>query len=257
MYDAVINTEQFHSIPSFLAYFTKAPIIVGFDSANRGETVTRPVHYAENVFEAVNFLRLGNALTGKITKFNADSPFLAPDKTAALPQDFLKSLTTGKKHIGIFNGASYPQNAWAGESFSALCARLRRKGWKIVAFGRFSPPEGLELACRENLDVLNMGGRLDIRQTTLAISRLDAFVSVNSGLGHISYGVGTPTIFLRANVNKIKWTPHIRHCRTLNFHPAGKCSPDCGILCPNGAIYMHRIAPEHVMRKLAYYIPRS
>ena len=64
-YDVVVDTEQYHYLSAVIAYLTGAPVRCGFDTRGRGGLFTHRVHYDDQTYEALLFLDLARAVTGR------------------------------------------------------------------------------------------------------------------------------------------------------------------------------------------------
>ncbi|MCL4244956.1 MAG: glycosyltransferase family 9 protein, partial [Candidatus Dadabacteria bacterium] len=199
-YDIVIDTEQWHRMTAALAYLTRASVRAGFATNERARMFTHPVAHRRGDYEAVSFLNLVSAVTDKKYAFDEDKPFLPIErdkygKAAAALGEF----RAGKRAVvGIFTGATVNERRWGTRKFAGLAKALVEEGLGIVLLG--GPGDVQSSAeVKHGLDyksVLDLTGKTSLVETAAVISMLDVLVSGDTGLMHIAYGAGTPTVSL-------------------------------------------------------------
>lgn len=242
-YDIVIDTEQWHRMTSALTYMTRAPERVGFATNERAELYSRRVRYSHDDYEAVSFLNLVSALTGEKYEFDETKPFLpiATGLNGGLSAA-LSDFKAGKRAVlGIFTGATVPERRWGVNKFAALAGELSREDIGIVLLGGGQEKRDAEAFSRTREDgfVLDLIGKTPLRETASVISGLDLFISGDTGLMHIAYGAGTPTVSLFGAGIQEKWAPrgddHIVINRNVPCSPCTKFgyTPSCpyGVRC--------------------------
>jgi len=98
--------------------------------------------------------------------------------------------------IGIFPGAGHPSRCWSLENFAELAAKLETDGFRTAVF---LGPE--EEAMKDQVNALfpeatNIVDGLSIAQFIAAASRLDAFVTNDTGPMHLAACAGAPILLL-------------------------------------------------------------
>ncbi len=226
-YDIVIDTEQWHRLSAVVAYLTRAPVRVGFSTNERSELFTHNVSYSQEQYEANSFLNLVSAITGEYYDFNKNEPFIPID--SGLIERFDNSIQvlrkTCKSVIGIFTGATIAERRWELASFVELSSSLSQDGVGIVIIGGKEDVDGskrIEEVVGKSMTI-NYAGRTSLLETAAIISRLDSFVSSDTGLMHIAFGVGTPTVSLFGAGIQRKWAPVGNSNIVINKNPP--CSP--------------------------------
>jgi lipopolysaccharide heptosyltransferase II len=251
-YDIVIDTEQWHRLSAVIAYLTRAPVRVGYGTNERSELFTDSVPYSHGDYEARSFLNLVTAVTGEEFEFNEDEPFLTLEKGVyGRFEDAVTDFRNGKKAVvGMFAGATVPERRWGAERFGALAGELSRKGTGVVLVGGKGDARD-SATVKEFVDdgyVLDFTGMTALMETAYIISRLDLFVSGDTGLMHVAYGVGTPTVSLFGAGIQEKWAPPGVNHRTINKHVP--CSPCTKFgytpSCPYGVRCLGEITVEEV-----------
>lgn len=244
-YDIVIDTEQWHRLTSAISYLTGAPLRMGFATNERAELYSHTVPYSHEDYEVYSFLNLVSSLTGEKYGFDRDEPFIPVDsslisKVAPEIQGLRKK---NGAIVGVFGGATVRERKWGVDRFAQLAKDLLGEGLGIVLVGGKSDFHDQrrfeEIVGKENF--LSFVGRTSLMETVAVISLLDLFVSGDTGLMHVSYGVGTPTVSLFGAGIQKKWAPigknHIAINKNLYCSPCTRFgyTPKCpyGVKCLN------------------------
>jgi ADP-heptose:LPS heptosyltransferase len=121
------------------------------------------------------------------------------------------------------------------DNFAGVSKRLSDEGIRTVIVGgsaELKDSGGFEeIAGREN--VLNLVGKTSLMETAAVISQVNLFITADTGLMHIAYGVGTPTISLFGAGIQKKWAPvgknHIAVNKNLFCSPCTNFgyTPEC------------------------------
>ena len=236
-YDIVIDTEQWHRLTAAVSYLTRAPIRVGFSTNERADLFTHPVSYNQDEYEVYSFLNLVSAITGEGYDFNENEPFIPLDSD--LISSIEPKVTEFRKRwlalIGVFSGATIPERRWGTTNFAELSKRLSQEGLGIVLVGGKSEVKDAirfeEIVGRDK--VLNFVGKTSLMETAAIISKLDILISCDTGIMHIGYGVGTPTVSLFGAGIQKKWAPigkrHLAINKNLSCSPCTKFgyTPSC------------------------------
>jgi len=241
-YDIVIDTEQWHRMTSALSYLTRAPERIGFGTNERAGLYSHIVPYGHDDYEAQSFLNLVSTLTGEKYEFDKERPFLPisilHDGLSSAISDFRK----GKRAVvGIFTGATVPERRWGAKKFAELAGEFSKEGIGSVVVGGVSETKDSELFDRaaEKGFLLDLVGKTKLNETAAVISELDLFISGDTGLMHIAFGVGTPTLSLFGAGIQEKWAPRGDNHIVINRNePCSPCTqfgytPKCpyGVRC--------------------------
>lgn len=249
-YDVVIDTEQFHHLSAFVARLTGAPRAFGFGTNCRRRLLTDVLAYNHEVYEVLSFLDLARRATGLQPVWDPDASFYpVSPKALAFADAQLAGLRTSRK-VAIHPGASIPERRWAAENYAKLALMLAEQGVGIVVLG--GPGDGRAAGVIHRAVAafggVNLAGRCSLPQAAAVVSRVDAYVSADSGVLHLAYGVGTPTVHLFGPGVLAKWGPPGQRFLTVKTSlPCSPCThygytPPCnqGMLCMKG------ITPEMV-----------
>ncbi len=143
-------------------------------------------------------------------------------------QDHLPSQESlpGLPRIGIHLGAAAPSKRWGQDDFAALIHEL-----EAVAEGEmllFGSEEDLPFA-HEVMDglkapVVNLVGKLTLRQMAYLLSTCKVFVGCDTGPSHLAAACGVPVVSLFSAANEVEvWKPWGSQVKVLTRHPS--CSP--------------------------------
>lgn len=218
-YDAVIDTEQWHRLSAVVAYLTKAPVRIGFDTNERRKLFTHAVSYSHDRYEVYSFFHLIGSIADIAPVFNPDEPFITIRE--AVPPRLLPD--TGKEIIAVFPGASVAERRWGGEKYGSLAKALQDKGYRIVILG--STADGEETARIKNIapDCVDLTGMTSLREAAVILKHCRLLITADSGIMHIAYAVGTPTVSIFGSGIEKKWAPPGKHHTIINKKIS--CSP--------------------------------
>lgn len=242
-YDLVIDTEQWHRLSAVFAYFTRAPIRVGFATNERARLFTHCVPYERNTYEVLSFLRLFESVTGQWASVDEDEPFISPAP---------RYIEQGRSRptVVVAPGASIPEKRWEDGRFADLVTRLVDEGCVVALVGgRTDRERGRLIRSSSGRNIVDFSGHLSLREVAAVLAGADALVTVDSGMMHLAYAVGTPTVALFGASNREKWAPRSRNHRILS---AGlPCSP-CSAFgytppCPIGVECLRRISVDDAL----------
>ncbi len=222
-YDAVIDTEQWHKLTSVVAYFTKAPIRIGYSTNGRADLYSKSAEYKQSDYEAISFINLASALTGKKHRFNTNGGFLKKNKSKN--KEFSKYRKQYKSVVGLFPGATIRERRWGVQNFASVAESLIQKNIGVIFLGGKNDIPEVEKIIRilGTKEYLNLTGKTSLNETTEIISEMDLLISSDSGLMHIAYGVGTSTLSLFGAGIEDKWAPKGTNNHVINKYLA--CSP--------------------------------
>ena len=250
-YDIVIDTEQWHRMTAALSYLTRAPERIGFATNERAGLYSRKVPYSQDDYEAVSFLNLVSALTGEEYEFDKTRPFFPiPGPHDAL-SSAISEFRKGKRAVvGIFTGATVPERRWGAKNFAELAEKLSGENIGSVLVGGESEKDDSEIFKKRctNGYLLDYVWGTTLGETAAVISEVDLFISGDTGLMHIAYGVGTPTLSLFGAGIQKKWAPMGDGHAAINRNEP--CSPCTRFgytpRCPYGVRCLTEISVEEV-----------
>lgn len=244
-YDAVIDTEQWHRLSAVISYMIKSPVKIGFDTNERRKLFTHKIAYSHEDYEVYSFLNLIKPLIIFSMEFNTEIPFI--DIKDKIPSKFL--LDKGKEIIAIFPGATVPERKWGGDKYGLVAKALQDKGYSIIILGSHADKNEAEKIKKQASDSIDLTGKTSLKETAIILKHCCLLITADSGLMHIAYGVGTPTVSLFGSGIEKKWAPQGKNHITLNkYLPCSPCTK-FGYTppCPNNFKCMNLISVAEVI----------
>jgi len=222
-YDVVIDTEQSYRLSAVVARLTRAPVLVGFGTNERGRLFTDAVPYPHDAYEADAFLRLLQPLRLPAPASLA-IPFVELPEGAQEEAIRLLAPLGGRRFVVLFPGASVPEKLWEPERFRQVVAALNRRGVPVVLVGGKDTAVAAEKIAQGN-DVLDLSGRTSLLVTAAVIELGELLIGGDSGLLHIGVGLGRATVSLFGPSDPQKWGPRgERHQVVSAALPCAPCS---------------------------------
>jgi len=203
--DVVIDTEQWYRLSAVIACLTRAPFRIGFATNERRLLFSRNVAYDQDKYEMESFLDLVESLIEKKPRFA--KPFLAVPGAEAQKAETLLQALVGRKKVALFPGGSIPEKKWPPEKFHSLAVLLARKGYALVAIGGMDDYTDCCNLTEDIRESVNVCGKLTLAGTAAVLSRVSLLITGDSGIMHLAYALGTPTLSLFGPGNEKKWAP--------------------------------------------------
>ncbi len=154
--------------------------------------------------------------------------------------------------IGIHPGSRPPARRWPAEYFATVADTLsRRLGAQIVLTGG-PGEEAIVQTVLEHMQTpaLNLAGRTSLGGLAALISKLDLFISNDTGPAHLAHALDRPSITIFGPADFQRWAPLDQTLHSAIRHPV-PCSP-CGYwTCPIDHRCLRRISP-HTILNVAY-----
>ncbi len=250
-YDVVIDTEQYHHFSALMAWVNGAPRRIGFATTRRRYFLTEQVRYSQTVYEARSFLDLAEVAIGRKIRWDSDQPFYPVAQDAA--DDAEKTLVgfEGMPLVAIHPGASIPERRWAPARYGTLARLLAERGAAIIVLGGPTDRRAAAVICQAlgEYPHVNLAGRCTLPEAAAFVRRAWVYVSADTGVLHLAYGVGTPTVHIFGPGVLAKWGPPGKRFRTVE--KALPCSP-CTRYgytppCNQGQLCMRKITPEQLL----------
>lgn len=212
-YDTVIDTEQWHRLSAVIAFLTGAEVRIGFSTNERERLFTHKVEYSHYDYEANSFLNLFNVLLNPNVEFNPEKRFISIPASGPEPQVPVPDLT-----VALFLEVSVKEREWEADKFFVLGDRLIQRGMKVIVMGKRRIPE------LKNRKIINFTGR-DLTDTIIQLSKVQLLVSGDTGIMHIAYGLGIPTVSLFGADIEDKWAPKGKNHIIINKKlPCSPCT---------------------------------
>ena len=223
-YDIIFDTEQWHAFTAVFSYIVGRKIRVGFDTRpQRSFLYTNLVPYSQRKYETQNFLQMLKALFPDYAIRQTPLPFIS------LSDSFIswgKKVIAHDKLIAICLSASIREKFWGIDNFRNLANFLIDRNYAIVFLGG-KKEKGLFRAIFEGIVkkeyIFDFVGKTTLCQTAALIKSTKFYIGLDTGILHIAYALGVPTVSLFGPVDKDKWAPpgkeHIAICKGLTCSP--------------------------------------
>jgi lipopolysaccharide heptosyltransferase II len=219
-YDVVIDTEQWHRLSAIVARMTGTPIRIGFDTNERQKLFTHRVFYSQDDYEVVSFFRLLEPLGVNPDRGCGNPPFIDIRGEGFSPPS---ALSREDRVVVVFPGASVIERRWGGDRFGVVAKALSDMEYRILLLGSSADKADADLIKKKAPDAIDLTGKTDLKQVTAVLGISNLLISADSGLLHIAYAVGTPTVSLFGSGIEKKWAPQGDRHIVLNKHL--DCSP--------------------------------
>lgn len=151
-----------------------------------------------------------------------------------------QELLPGVARIAVHLGASTPSKRWREESFEVLIHELhaQTQAQILVLGGEQDLDFAHEVTDGLECPVVNLVGKLTLRQMAALLNECGLFIGCDSGATHVAAAVGVPVLCLFSAANEVGiWEPRGLKVRVLTRHPecspcrAQECKRDDGYFC--------------------------
>jgi ADP-heptose:LPS heptosyltransferase len=203
--DVLIDIGQWARVSALLARLARSRFAIGFKTAgqHRHFAFDACVEHCATVHELENFRALlsGLGLNGRsLPRFK---PALLAETQAPAPRRYV-----------VFHpwasGFRSEWREWASANWAQLGRLVLEWDYDIVVTGgpEDAPRADALAAMLGGGDrVTSLAGRASLRQTTVAVGRAAAVVSVNTGIMHLAALLGRPMVALHGPTNARRWGP--------------------------------------------------
>jgi len=191
-YAIVIDSEQWYRLSAVIARLTGAPVRIGFNTNERGKIFTHRTPYDKDEYEALCFSCLIEPLLGQAPDLSAAGPFVTvPDN---LPQRLTSLLKSSP--IAVAPGASVEEKRFSPERFAQIVSKFTEEGYPVVLLGASTDKADAETITRLSPGCLDLTGKTSLSETASILKMSRLLLTTDSGLLHLAYGLGTPTVAL-------------------------------------------------------------
>jgi ADP-heptose:LPS heptosyltransferase len=219
-YDVALDTEQFHHFSALFAWWSRAPVRIGFKiNPRRNALYTHLVNYAPDGREGEQFTRLLGPLgcTGK-----------PAERQGCLALPGAQRDPGGRPYAVVHAGAGSRFKRWPPERFARLAAALRETcGLDTVLAGgpadRHDARLIMERARGEGGSIRSETGGATLETTARLLAGAALFVGIDSGLAHLAVALGRPAVVLFGPSDSDKWGT--RDERRAVVSAATPCAP--------------------------------
>ena len=210
-YDVILDTEQWHNTSSLVSYLVRKKVSIGFNTKSlRRRFYTYCVEYHQDEYEMISFLRLLSPL--EIEKI---SDLYKPFKFSF---DIENSILEWSKKavplntVVLFLKGSIPQKCIDNSIIAQIADSFLSKGFFVLLVGgkdfiKDSRKIISYISYEHRNKILNFTGLVSFQETAALIKRSALYIGSDTGLTHLAYIVGTPTIVIFGSGNIKKWAP--------------------------------------------------
>lgn len=156
-----------------------------------------------------------------------------------------------KKMVGIAPGATYgPAKIWPPDRFAKVADLIMEKRNTAVLLFGGKDDRKITTTVRSlaRHDIIDLGGKTNLREALALISYCNLFISNDSGLMHLAAAFGVPTVAIFGSTNPKTTSP--LGPKTKVIYKNVPCSPCLRKTCPTDFRCMNLITAEEVFESL-------
>ncbi len=157
--------------------------------------------------------------------------------------------------IGLHPGARPPARRWPVEYFAQLADELASQfGAQIILTGSSAEHATVQAVIdRMHTPAVNLAGKTSLGGLGALISKLDLFISNDTGPAHLAHALDMPSITLFGPADYQRWAPLDQEIHVPLRRPVA-CSP-CGYwTCPIDHRCLRWLTPDMVMRTAQQFL---
>ncbi|GAB6042109.1 glycosyltransferase family 9 protein [Endothiovibrio diazotrophicus] len=147
-----------------------------------------------------------------LARHGVRGPVEFPIAVSARDRERVEALLPGARRSGrvaLLIGGKWSAKKWPLERWREVARRLLDEGCEVVLIGGEGEFADGEAVAREGAAVLNLCGRLSIRESAEALRRVALAIAHDTGATHLAYAVGTPVVALFSTRElSDKWFPY-------------------------------------------------
>ena len=224
-YDLIVDTEQYHHLSSYIANALRPKYFCGFDTLGRNRLQTHSIGYSEEEYEVCAFNRLAEAVIGEAVPFDVEQPFVTVNSNALDDEMSELMRARDRETVVIAPVAAGACKSWPAERYAEVARRLIEKNYFVILVGGTDAENAATIISTRNAadNLLNLTGKTTLAQTAGILQNSRLLISADTGVMHLAYGVGTPTVALFGSGLHHKWAPPGQHHRIVR--KGLSCSP--------------------------------
>ncbi len=246
-YDLVIQMHGSGQISNPFALDLHGSTTAGYYIENRPHGLELAEPYPRDQHEI--YRNLGLAALLKSCELHPDLEFPLTDADHAEARTLLRQTRVDRPRIGIHPGASSPARRWPPGYFARVADELvEHLDAQIIITGHRSEQDIVEAVMAHiRYPVHNLAGQTSLGGLAAVISRLDLFISNDTGPAHLANALHCPSITLFGPAEYRRWAPLDQQQHIALRHPV-PCSP-CGYReCPIDHRCLRWLDPENVIQ---------
>ena len=223
-YDVVFDTEQWHNTSAILTYFLKTKISIGFDTRPlRKKAYRYSVEYVQDMYEMLNFLNLLSPLNIVDNKM-LYAPFNFTFTIKKDTQEWAFKKIPHHNTVALFLKGSIKERCIDNEVILELANFLIKKGFFILLVGGkelIAEHGGISSSIIDKDRIFDFTGKTTLNETAALIKNCILYIGSDTGLTHLAYVLGIPTIAIFGPGNEKKWSPPVNWVNkyiSINLH---------------------------------------
>ncbi len=228
---------------ALLFWLARVKYRAGYATDGRRLLLTHPVKKPKGkIHQRDYYLRLLEAL-GLETPFKKLRVFLSQEAQRRA-EHYLSALP--RPRAALAPGAAFgPAKCWPLARYRALAYHLRRQGFSLVILGGAAEHQaGAEIA-KDLARARNLCGLIDLATAAAIISRVDLFVSNDSGLMHVAAAFGIPQVAIFGSTDPSRTGPLNPKAKVVRAEVP--CSPCFARTCSQGYLCFESIEVTKVL----------
>lgn len=246
-YDIALQMHGNGQTSNALVLDLKARMTIGYYKDTPPDGLTRGLLYPEDQPEIYRHLDLIRLLGCERLDPRLEFPLFDEDHTEAVA--LLQHLARADRPwIGLHAGARPPVRRWPAEYFATVADTLAcRFGAQIILTGGPGEEEtAQQVETHMHMPALNIAGQTSLGGLAALISKLDLFISNDTGPAHVADAVDCPSITVFGPAEFQRWRPldGIRH---PSLRRPVACSPCNYWACPIDHRCLRWLGPQQVI----------
>lgn len=231
-YDLVLQMHGSGAASNPFALALGGKVTAGYVEGSKQTALTLSAPYPHDQHEILRNLGLIQLLGCPAQGTSLEFPLTVADHAEA--SALLSEVgATPAPLIGIHAGARAPSRRWPAESFAEVAdtLALRVGAHIILTGGPDEQPIAAAVARAMRAPALDLTGKTSLGGLAALLTRLDLFISNDSGPGHLAQAVDAPSVTIFGPADPQRWAPLDRERHRIVREPVA-CSP-CGYVeCP-------------------------
>lgn len=216
--DIFIDASQWARLPALITFFSKSKFTIGFatDGQRKHYIFDRAVDHSNNIHEFYNYKNL--------------SPFYQTSNKI-IPALKIKSdnnIDSQKTFVHLKpSGFKSYLKEWPEEYWVLIIIHLLNKGMTVYFTGSNADKESIDnliIKLKNPEKLINLAGKLSIKQTASELSACKIFISVNTGIMHIASLMKCNLVAIHGPTNPKRWGPLNKNSRIIKSnYPEAPC----------------------------------
>lgn len=246
-YDSIIQMQGSGQTSNPFILEFHAPVSVGYYQGVPPEGLTIGAPYPHGQPEVMRNLGLAKLLDCDISQTQLEFPLFEADHAEAAA--LLRKLPQADRPwIGIHSGARPPARRWPVEYFAMVGDTLARRFSAQILLTGSADEEmtAAEVMRTMKMPAINLAGQTSLGGLAALLSKLDLFISNDTGPAHIAEAVDCPGVTIFGPAEFKRWAP-LDTTRHIALRQPVPCSPCSFWECPIDHRCLRWLYPSRVI----------